>query len=388
METIDLGIVNRFLLKKQHLSEDSKIDDIVQITKDIGGLHGSSGTGPYLSLFARSRNFKKEDLAVELSKKKSLARFRYVRNTIYILPKEFIPVAFAATSRMSGGMAERYRKNLGITPGYYQRTSSKILKVLRGRGLPAKEIKKKLRLSINISPIVNLMCDKGLLVRGFPWEGWKSTLLTYYVFGDYYPGLDMAAFDEEEAREIVIRQYIASFGPVTEQDITWWTGFPLSQVRRGLEHLADEISPVEVQGLGEDFFLISSCLDELETLEEKEKSDVNFLPALDPYLMGYKNRARYLDSSHYNQIFDRSGNATSTVLVDGQVVGVWDLDETVVKIFIFEELGEAVVEEIHSKAADAGTFLTERKVRIKRYDSMTPLTRKTAGAFMSPLKDR
>ena len=199
METIGLDRINHFVLKKQHLSEDSKIDDIVQITRDIAGLHGTSGTGPYLSLFARSKNFKKNDLAFELSKKKSLARLRYVRNTIYVLPQEFIPVAFAATSRMSGGTAERYSKYLGITPGYYERTANKILKVLKGRGLTAKEIRKKLKLSVNITPIVNLMCDKGLLVRGLPREGWKSTQHSYYLFGDYYPGLDLAAYDEEEA---------------------------------------------------------------------------------------------------------------------------------------------------------------------------------------------
>jgi hypothetical protein len=388
METIGLERINRFLLKKQHLSKDSKIEDIVQITKDIGGLHGTSGTGPYLSLLARSRNFKKEDLKVELFKKKSLARLRYVRNTIYVLPREFIPVAFAATSRMSGGTAERYSKYLGITPGYYQRISSKILKVLRGRGLAAPEIRRKLRLSVNISPIVNLMCDKGLLIRGFPRESWKSTLHTYYVFGDYYPELDLAAYNEEKAREIVIRQYMSSFGPVCEQDIAWWTGFPLTQVRGVLEHLSDEIVPIEIQDLGGGFYMFSSELEALKSSERQERSEVNFLPGLDPYLMGYKNRQRYLDSSHYNWVFDRSGNAASTILVDGRIAGVWDLGETVVKIFIFDKVDEDVIKEIYSKAVDMGAFISERPVHVEMCDSMTPLTRKTAGAFMSPLKDR
>ncbi len=388
METVGLGRINRFLLKKQHLSKDSKIDDIIQITKDIGGLHGTSGTGPYLSLFARSASFKKNDLAFELSKTKSLARLRYVRNTIYVLPKEFIPVAFAATSRMSAVKAEKYSKYLGISPGHYQRIASKILKILKGRGLTAKEIRKKLRTSVNVAPIVNLMCDTGLLVRGIPKEGWKSTLHTYYLFEDYYPGLDLAAFDEAQAREIVIRQYISSFGPVSEQDVAWWTGFPLTQVRRVLEHLSDEISPVKAQGLGEDFFLLSSDLDELKTLAKKEEPEVNLLPALDPYLMGYKIRARYLESSRTNQIFDRSGNATSTILVDGRVVGVWDSDEIRVKIFIFDDVDGDALKEVRSQAAAMGAFLSELPVQVRTCESMTPLTRKTAGAFMSPLKGR
>jgi hypothetical protein len=388
METLGLDRINRFVLKKQHLSKDAKVDDIVRVTRDIGGLHGAIGTGPYLSLFVRSMNFKKKDLAFELSKTKNLARLRYVRNTIYILPKEFIPVAFAATSRMSAVTAEKYIKYLGISPGYYQRICSKILNVLEGRGLTAKEIRKKLRTSVNITPIVNLMCDTGLLVRGIPKEGWKSTLHTYYLFEDYYPDLDLAVFDEAQAREIVIRKYISSFEPVSERDIAWWTGFPLTQVRRVLEHLADEITPVEVQGLGQGFFMFSTDLDELRALVKKEEPEINILPALDPYLMGYKIRTRYLESSHTNRIFDRSGNATSTILVDGRVVGVWDSDEIRVKIFIFEDVNGDVLREIRLQAAALGAFISELPVQIETCESMAPLTRKTAGAFLSPLKGR
>lgn len=44
IDSLSIQSVNRFILAKQHLSEDSKIDDIVQITKDIGGLHATSAT--------------------------------------------------------------------------------------------------------------------------------------------------------------------------------------------------------------------------------------------------------------------------------------------------------------------------------------------------------
>ncbi len=56
---MDLERVNCFILGKHHLTEDSKIDDVVQITEDIGGLHATSPSTPYLSLFARAWNFKR-----------------------------------------------------------------------------------------------------------------------------------------------------------------------------------------------------------------------------------------------------------------------------------------------------------------------------------------
>lgn len=387
METLSLGTVNHFVLRKQHLADDSKLSDAVQITKDIGGLHGTSATGPYLSLLARSISFQRDDLAVEMSKKKSLARIRYVRNTIHILPKEFIPVAFAATSQMAEVTSARFSKYLGITPTHYARISNKILKILRGRGLTTREIKQKLRTAANIAPIVNLMCDKGLLVRSLPREGWKSTQHAYYLFSDYYPDLDLMAYDEKEARGEIVKQYILSFGPVSEKDIAWWTGFPKTQVNKIIEDLGDELLSVEIPELEGDYLIHSSEKESLQSLSSPKHPVVNILPSLDPYIMGYKDRERYRAAKHDKMIFDRSGNGTSTILVDGRVIGIWDLQEPFVKIFYLTAVEKDVRKKIRSKVSDMGKFIAENIVQVKVCDSMVPLTKRTAGSFMSPLKD-
>jgi hypothetical protein len=387
MERISLARVNHFVLKKQHLAADSKLNDAVQIAKNIGGLHGTSATGPFLSLLARSISFKRDDLAVEMSKKKSLARIRYVRNTIYILPKEFIPVAYAATSQMAEVTAARFSKYLGITPTHYARISNKILKILRGRGLTTREIKQKLRTATNIAPIVNLMCDKGLLVRSLPREGWKSTQHAYYLFKDYYPDLDLSAYDEKEARKIIIERYLLSFGPVTEKDIAWWTGFPKTLVREILEDLGDEVSSVEIPELEGDYLIHSSEQESLQSFVSPKHPIVNILPCLDPYIMGYKDRERYRLPKHDKMIFDRSGNATSTILVDGRVAGIWDLQEPLVKIFYLTAVEKDVRKKVRSKVSDVGKFITEKPVQVHVCDSMVPLMRRTAGSFLSPLKD-
>jgi hypothetical protein len=387
MDRINLAKVNYFVLKKQHLADDSKKRDVVQIAKDIGGLHGTSATGPYLSVFSRSRSFRKDDLSDEISKRKSLARIRYVRNTIYILPKDFIPVAYAATSQMAEVTSERFSKQLGITPTQYVRIANKIQKVLRGRGLTTREIRKKLRTAANIAPIVNLMCDRGLLVRSLPREGWKSTQHSYFLFDDYYPDLDLKAYDEKEARKKIILQYLLSFGPVSEQDIVWWTGFPKSQVQDIVQELGDEVSRVDIPELGDNYLVHSSEKGSLRSVQASEHPNINVLPSLDPYLMGYKNRERYLHPKHYKMVFDRSGNATSTILVDGRIVGIWDLEEPFVKVFYLKDVGKDIRKKIRAKATDMGKFITEKPVQVKVCDSMVPLPKRTAGSFQSPLKD-
>jgi hypothetical protein len=387
MKKISLDRIHHFVMKKQHLTPDSKINDIVQIVKDMGGLHATSATTPYLSLFARTEKFEKMDLSKELSHRKSLARVRYVRNTVHILPRDFIAQAFAATQRMTGMVSERHYRYFGFSPRDYDRISGKILDILKGRGLTTKEIKEKLRTSRNIAPFVNLMCDRGLLIRGFSKEGWKSNIHTYFRVLDYYPDLDLTEFDEEEARESVIQQYISSFGPVAEKDIVWWTGFPVKQVRNVLRKLEREILTVEISGLDGRFFLLCSEWDLLRSSEPPRTRVVNLLPYLDPYLMGYKCRERYLDSPYNEMILDRSGNATATILVDGQIIGVWDFDEPWIKLCLFQEVKRKTLDLIYSEAAEIGAFIADRAVQIKRCDLMVPLPHRAAGAFMFPLRD-
>ena len=61
MDPIPLSHANHFVLRKHHLTEDAKGDDITKIVKDIGGLHSTHPLTPYLSLFARKKKFKRED---------------------------------------------------------------------------------------------------------------------------------------------------------------------------------------------------------------------------------------------------------------------------------------------------------------------------------------
>lgn len=84
---------------------------------------------------------------------------------------------------------------------------------------------------------------------------------------------------------------------------------------------------------------------------------VNLLPVQDPYLMGYKVRARYLDERWRDFVFDRSGNATSSIRVDGRVAGVWDSqagDPPLVKVLLFEPMPGGVHRLIVERAQALG----------------------------------
>lgn len=99
MSNIDPNRVNYLVLRKQHLTEETNTDDIIQIVEDIGGLHATCSATPYLSLFIRSNNFTKDALNKEIEVKRTLGKIRCVRGTVYVLTKEMLPVYFQGTRK-------------------------------------------------------------------------------------------------------------------------------------------------------------------------------------------------------------------------------------------------------------------------------------------------
>lgn len=387
---IHLNSVNGFLLRRQHLTDESKTADIVQIARDIYGLHATGATTPYISLFARARNFTRDKLDQELYVKRTLGKIRCVRTTVHILPRETIPIAFAATKGIVEPNSEDFlRYTGGVTEKQYEDTSREILRILKGQGMSTLQIKKELDTKLNISIIVNLMCDQGLLMRGRSGKGWKSNTHTYYLFSDYFPGMDLNAIDSSRARETTVKQYLACYGPASVKDISWWSGFTMTEVRRILQGLARETAEVDIPELKGPYLMLAADRDDLVRSEPSGQPVVNLLPALDPYLMGYKERERYLDYKYYEMVFDRSGNSTSTILVDGRVVGVWDFSEDpkpTVKLFLFRQLEKKVLRVVESRARAMGKFIGDKPVTIEMCDDMALLTQRNAGGFMSPLR--
>jgi hypothetical protein len=390
METLDLDKTNAFVLHKHHLTEDHRAENLLQIVRDIGGLHATLSTTPYISLFLRSKIFKREDLDEVLYTRRLLGKVRYARKTVYILPKERVTIAYSAMNSLLLTRFEVYIQHLGLTLDEYEEITRAILAVVKGCGKTTKEIKAELKRDLNVSAIVNLMCDQDLLIRGKPKTGWKSNIHTYYPFNEYFPDLNLTEMKEHNAKESMIRQYLASYGPVSVTDISWWTGFSKGDVKTILDVLKNDLISVEISGISGSYLMLSSDNKSLNSVAVSSKPQIHLLPALDPYLMGFKHRQRFLDEAYSAWVYDRSGNATNSILVNGRIAGVWDWvdqKEPELKFYLFSKTGVDIKEIITTKATQLGHFIFGKDLKIKQCDSMIPLSQRTMGGFMSPLKD-
>ncbi len=389
MEKSDNSKINFYLLHKQHLLPGSKADDIVRVADDLNGLHATCATTPYLSLFARMNRFLKSDLKQEIETVKSLIRTRSIRSTIHILPVTKCSMIFTAVKSQLNKRSEKYLQHLGMTLDEFNSSAEKIIIGLTGKGLTANEIKKETSIFKNASHVLNILCDEGSMVRGAIRGGWKSNMHRYYRFKDFFENLEIENLPVEEAVETLVMSYIKTYGPVTLEDVIWWSGLNRNVVKdifqkNGMK--IQEINFLDGPGTG---LMLKEDYKAFKRFIPSKDIFVNYLPALDPFIMGYKNRDRLIDKSYIDYVIDRFGNSAPTIILNGQIIGIWDMDENKkrVKFFLFKNMEDWVYEKIIETGLNIGLFYCESETDILEVRSVTPVKNLVVGSFMSPLKE-
>ena len=102
---------------------------------------------------------------------------------------------------------------------------------LRTAILPTTEKSYDVRRTVT-SSVLTLMATEGRLVRGRPLGSWTSRQHTWEPLAP-----DGEPWDEAEARAELVRRYLAAFGPATETDVVWWTGWAKGVTRAALARL-------------------------------------------------------------------------------------------------------------------------------------------------------
>ena len=228
------------------------------------------------------------------------------------------------------------------------------------------------------SRLVPGMCALGLLVRvrprGSP-SSWRSNLYEYAVLADWLPDVDLGAITPMQARTWLVRRYLAAFGPATLDDIQWWTGLSKSETNTALYALESSLVTVAIEELDGEHLMLADDARRLRRFAPPQVPYVFFLPALDPYIMGYQDRSRSIRVApeHRDKIFDRAGNAMPTVWVNGQVVGAWGQRKNGSVVFgLFEPISDDALALLTDEARRLESFLESEFLALS---TSTPFTR-------------
>jgi hypothetical protein len=348
------------------------------------GLHSSDPATVYLSARARIPGLKPGDLEAALYDERSVVRVLGMRRTMFVVPTDLAPLLhYSSTVALMAAERRRIVKmveDAGIATNgtrWVERVSERTLEALHARGealateltKDVPELGEKITFykkdgsvlsTVGMSTrVLFLLANEGRIIRGRPNGSWVSSLYRWAPMETWIGG-PMAEIDQPQAQCLLLTRWLRSFGPATELDMKWWTGWPVTQVRRALA----EIGAVEVQVDSGPAYLLPDDTTPVEPVS----SWVQLLPSLDPTTMGWKQREWYL-GPHYPRLFDRNGNAGPTVWVDGRVVGGWAQRSSGEIVWeLLEDVGTEAISEVERQAGALADWLGERVV-IPRFRS-------------------
>ncbi len=318
----------------------------VEVARDVVALHSSDPVTVFLSVLARSRGASIESVEQALYRDRTLVRVHGMRRTLWVSDRDIgSDIVAACRSRLLAANRTRFVRALeeaGIADdgeAWIAAAGDQIMAHLhsvgssdtRSIGLALPHLTAGFDAAPGTSSstvvaahtrILLQLGFEGRVIRADPLGSWIASQYRWATTGAWLgpEAAGWASADEDEARGRMVGRYLLAFGPVTEADLTWWTGWPKRVVARALAGHA----LVEVDLDGETGWLLDGGA-ETEPLDpdREEAPWVAVLPALDPTTMGWRARDWYLDPAMVDALFDRNGNAGPTVWADGRVVGGW-----------------------------------------------------------------
>jgi hypothetical protein len=362
---------------RHHLAPAARAAGVVEVARDLVGLHATDPASVFLAAAARMRTPAVEAVERALYEDRLLLRMLGMRRTMFVVPVELAPVVHAACTQAIAVTQRRItvqlldRSGIAEDPArWLEEVEAATLKALQARGTATAtelgEDEPRLRRQVQLAEgksyasrqnlttrvLLQLAAD-GRIVRGRPRGSWTSSQYRWSPIDAWLPG-GMAAWSTEAAQAELVRGWLAGFGPGTVADLKWWTGLTAGQVKRALA----AAGAVEVDLDGAPGMALAEDLEPPPAAEPW----VALLPALDPTVMGWSGRGWYL-GEHGPTLFDRNGNAGPTVWWDGRIVGGWaHRKDGEVAVRLLEDVGADGVAAVEAAAGRLQRWLG--KVRV------------------------
>jgi hypothetical protein len=361
MRAISVQERRQAMVRRHHLAGDASGPEAV--TRAVIALHATDPASLYLSVLARSAASTLADVAQAMYDRRSLVRWMAMRRTLFVFPREDIPMIQAAVSTplaavLRTRLISRLERN-GTEPpidgdvgAWLDDLASRVEHALDTRGTATgaqlstdePELKTSIlarapsdRPQHVTTSLLTSMSAEGRLVRSTPVGAWTSRHHRWEPIGRWWPD-GLPTHDIGQAQQALAHRWLTRFGPATVEDLQWWTGWNKTTVRRALENLP--IAEIDLHGQP-GITLAEHDSEAVDGIPGEPVGDLNepaenvpggtdtqiasLLPALDPTPMGWKHRDWFLGIDH-QAVFDRAGNIGPTVWWNGEIVGSWAIN--------------------------------------------------------------
>ncbi|GAA2790503.1 winged helix DNA-binding domain-containing protein [Streptomyces showdoensis] len=318
---------------------------------------------------------------------RTLTRMHGMRHTVFVVPSGLAAVVHSSTStaaaaRERASLLKQLAAGSDLDAAWLAETERLVLAELAQRGeatgaelgTAVPRLREQYVYGVGTAQegpqsvstrVLRVLGMEGRIARGRPQGSWTSSRFRWALTPAH------EELPPAEARSELVRRWLAAYGPATETDLKWWTGWKVTDVRHALAALGAEPVALDDGTVGH---LLPDDLDPVRP--DAAGPWAALLPALDPTPMGWQARDWYLDPDHRPALFDRSGNIGPTVWWDGRIVGGWAQrpDGVIVHRFL-TDVGAEAVRAVEAEAARLAEWVGEVRVTPR---FRTPLERELA----------
>ncbi|MFF4246049.1 winged helix DNA-binding domain-containing protein [Streptomyces sp. NPDC001822] len=378
----------RTRLGRRHLlAASGRTDSVVAVADALVALHATDAATLHLSVCARLSDPGTAVVERALYDDIALVRLLSMRNTLFTVSREVAPFVDAANAR---AVAARERRKLlkhlredgnGLDERWLADTEAETLTALAARGhatgselsaaVPA------LRTRITVFPgtrqeaaqgvasrVIRVLAADGRIRRDRPRGSWTSSQFRW-TGAEPWPASEPAG-----ARAEVARRWLRSYGPATEEDLKWWTGWGARDTRAALAAAGAQEVLLDSGAVG----LVAPGDHDPEPPPEPWAA---LLPGLDPSAMGWADRGFHLPAEHRAALFDRAGNVGPTVWWNGTIVGGWAQRADGELVWrLLSDVGDEAARLIEAEAARLSAWVGAARITPR---FRTPLERELSG---------
>lgn len=345
---LKLRELNRATLARQVLLQREQLAVPAAIER-LAGLQAQLASAPYVGLWTRLDDFKREDLAGLIENRK-VVKATFIRGTLHLVTAEdylqfrtalqpLLMDAASSIAKRRGGdfdldkVLKAARKFIGERPRSFAEISEMLERLMPGVDVGA------MRYSVRTHiPLVQVPVP----------TGWSYPNKPEFTLAEEWIGRKTSPRDELQE---LVKRYLAAFGPASVTDAQTWLGMKLKET---FESLRPELQSYRDEGRRELFDLPGASLP-----AEDVAAPARFLPEYDNLLLSHSNRTRMVADEYRSRVYLPGLRVAATILVDGFVRGAWKIEKTKTTAALVIEPFEKLAKKDRAALAEEG----ERLVR-------------------------
>jgi hypothetical protein len=357
--------LNKRLLWSHCLSERMRGSDAsIKVADACCGIQSQNFQESLSSFWARIDGFHNPDVMSELRPGGGLVRTRAVRGTMHTIPtKDYYTYVLGGAGHRFLSWFDRLAKQRGY-PSREERTKliyNPVLEEIKGRAVTKEEIQTivsaKARshgLKQGVWTGIGEMEFHGLLVDA----GKKGSRSVYMRSSDWIPGLKTPP-NREACNVELLRRYIARHGPVSKEDILYWSFFSRQQLDKALADLSGEIVELKIGRFKNPMIDLEHNID--RKFPRPPRAIV--LPKYDSLMMTLRDKSRFMDMRYYKIVHHALGMVRPTVLVDGFVAAIWrrvtKKNSSSIEVHSFKKLDTVQKEAVEERLSEYAAYVKQ-----------------------------